>query len=128
MRITVVSETRTLTPGRKDPVPVTVEGGHRVEVSVVFQNSFDRLMERDELEKRIRLALQGVVDSIAVMLQVAEKDRLVEKHQPRRRARASNAGPDQVAFAGTDEAAEVDATGKHVRHLKAGKPVRTEAR
>lgn len=103
----------------------------RVELALSFPDEYGAALPVGQADARLRFALQATLDQTATILQVAGQDRKnagLVHGEPRSPmvpapAPASDAGLHQVAFAGSEEAVEVDGTGAEVRRTRAGEPV-----
>lgn len=97
--------------------------GNRFESTLTIPDKFQAVLDVNEAEKRLRFALQREVNRAVEILSVSLKDDQdrVEREKAQRKAgvdpkkRAADAGPDQVAFAGTKESVEVPETGTKAR-------------
>lgn len=104
--------------------------GDRIELTVTIPDKYRSCLSTGDADRRIAALVSREAETIAHIVSVAKKDRdnagMVhgEPRGPMVKAapRAADAGPDQIAFVGTDEAVEVGADGKPGRALKAGTP------
>jgi hypothetical protein len=95
--------------------------GRRVEL--VLRAEDEAAVDFGDVRERLSLMLNRDADRAATILFVADQDqeeaRRLRENPPKRKG---NAGPNQIAFAGSDEAVELDKDGTELRRMKAGKP------